>query len=192
MPVVREMTPRCFCFSVEVADGGWHGTYGWSNKPLPLTRKMPSRLFKYRWASLASKEGALSKKYIHTQSPYYYLKLALEGIFLYKYDWHLVLKVIISTTRGRPPSTGQGCTCWGIRGWVCKGVDTKMMTLTPKNLMSPANITTVNINHIIKETIIWHICTCMNTDCNLYSYTMRSFHLVKQHNPSKSKESIIP
>ena len=48
--------------SVGVADGGWHGAYKWSNKPPPLARKMPSRLFKYLWASLASKEGALSKK----------------------------------------------------------------------------------------------------------------------------------
>ena len=35
--------------------------HGWSNKPPPLARKMLSRLFKYRWASLASKEGALKK-----------------------------------------------------------------------------------------------------------------------------------
>ena len=61
MPVVYELTHRCF--SVGVADGGWHGAYdGWSNKPPPLARKMPSRLLKYRWISLASKEGALSKK----------------------------------------------------------------------------------------------------------------------------------
>ena len=36
--------------------------YGWSNKPPPLVWKMPSRLFKYRWVSLALKEGALRKK----------------------------------------------------------------------------------------------------------------------------------
>ena len=57
------MTSRYF--SVGVADGGWHGAYGWSNKPPPLARKMSSQLFKYRWASLASKEGALSKKWPH-------------------------------------------------------------------------------------------------------------------------------
>ena len=37
-------------------------THGWSNKPPPLARKMPSRLIEYRWASLASKEGAIPKK----------------------------------------------------------------------------------------------------------------------------------
>ena len=41
--------------------------YGWSNKPPPLVWKMPSRLFKYRWASLASKEGAFTKKYMYTE-----------------------------------------------------------------------------------------------------------------------------
>ena len=40
--------------------------YGWSNKPPPLARKMPSQLFKYRWASLASKEGAFTKKTVFT------------------------------------------------------------------------------------------------------------------------------
>ena len=36
-------------------------TGGRTNSP-PLARKIPSRLFKYRWASLISKEGALLKK----------------------------------------------------------------------------------------------------------------------------------
>ena len=55
--------PRCFFFSVGVVDGGWHGAYGWSNNPTPLARKMPSWLFKYWWASLASKKGKITKLY---------------------------------------------------------------------------------------------------------------------------------
>ena len=35
---------------------------GWSNKPPPWARTIPSRFFKYRWVSLASKEGAITKK----------------------------------------------------------------------------------------------------------------------------------
>ena len=60
MPAVCELTP--WSSPVGGADGGWRGAYGWSNKPPPLARKMLSRLFKYRWASLASKEGAFTKK----------------------------------------------------------------------------------------------------------------------------------
>ena len=60
MPALCELTP--WCSPVGGADGGWHGAYGWSNKPPPLARKMPSRFFYYWWASLASKEGAFPKK----------------------------------------------------------------------------------------------------------------------------------
>ena len=35
--------------------------YGWPNKPPSLALKSPSRLFKYHWASLTSKEGAIKK-----------------------------------------------------------------------------------------------------------------------------------
>ena len=65
MQAVCELPP--WCSPVGGADGGWLGEYGWSNKPPPLTLKMLSRLFWYRWASLASKEGALKKQseYIH-------------------------------------------------------------------------------------------------------------------------------
>ena len=37
--------------------------YGWSNKPPPLARKMPSRLFYYRWASLPRKRVPLQKRF---------------------------------------------------------------------------------------------------------------------------------
>ena len=43
--------------------GGMGRTGGLTNPP-PLARKKPSRLFKYRWAFLALKEGAFSKKKI--------------------------------------------------------------------------------------------------------------------------------
>ena len=42
----------------------YNGAYGWSNKPPPRARTIPSRFFQYRWVSQASKEGALSKKSI--------------------------------------------------------------------------------------------------------------------------------
>ena len=42
---------------------GWHGAYRWSNQPLPWARTMPNQFFKHRWASLASKEGAITKKH---------------------------------------------------------------------------------------------------------------------------------
>ena len=60
MPAICDLTP--WRSSIGGADGGWRGAYGWSNKPPPLARKMASHLFKYRWASLASKEGAFPKK----------------------------------------------------------------------------------------------------------------------------------
>ena len=50
------------CSSVGGTDGGWHGAYGWSNELPPRARTIPSRFFKYRWVSQASKEGAMSKK----------------------------------------------------------------------------------------------------------------------------------
>ena len=55
MQAVCELTP--WRSPVGGADGGWRGAYGWSNKPPPLARKMPSR-----WAFLASKEGSFTKK----------------------------------------------------------------------------------------------------------------------------------
>ena len=48
----------------------------------PLAGKMPSQLFKYQWASLASKEGALSKNYLPNLCRIYVTKLILITNFV--------------------------------------------------------------------------------------------------------------
>ena len=71
------------CSSVEGTDGGRHGAYGWSNKPLPLAQTISSRFFKYRWVSKASKEGAVSKKLLdlcRCWSSYFIRSVEIQGV----------------------------------------------------------------------------------------------------------------
>ena len=78
MTVVCEVTPQMLLRR----GNRWRVTWVVSNKPPPRARTIPSRFFKYRWVSPASKEGAVSKKgYCWINSEYTDARARVSSIY---------------------------------------------------------------------------------------------------------------